>query len=243
MSVHNLANNLNFYGYDHTTDHENDDIYLSDYSSNSSQTKTVVTAHFRNLEQSLTKYIETADAVFGCVAWLTSLPLIRAIASKKNAAIIVQKEDFLRPDIDAKGGWKEELHLGYQLIPGACRYELPPPLKCMSSSSDPTIEGVRCVGNYNRDKSPAHPRMHHKFLVFCRTTEDEDGWRTFTPYSVWTGSFNFTVNGGRSLENAVYIESNEIAKAYLKEFAAVAGLSEPLNWDDDWSSPEWRIGT
>jgi len=24
------------------------------------------------------------------------------------------------------------------------------------------------VGNYNHDKVPARPRMHHKFLVFCR---------------------------------------------------------------------------
>lgn len=72
----------------------------------------------------------------------------------------------------------------------------------------------------------------------------DDGYgQVFVPEAVWTGSFNFSVNAGRSLENAVFIEDTAIAQAYANEFSQVAALSEPLNWEDPWCSPEWRCGT
>jgi phosphatidylserine/phosphatidylglycerophosphate/cardiolipin synthase-like enzyme len=78
------------------------------------------------------------------------------------------------------------------------------------------------------------------------STPEEDGRSAtgeFVPEAVWTGSFNFSVNAGRSLENAVFIEDTAIAQAYANEFSQVAALSEPLNWQDPWCSPEWRCGT
>jgi len=50
--------------------------------------------------------------------------------------------------------------------------------------------------------------MHNKFLVFLSSE--------LRPYAVWTGSFNFSANASRSLENAVYIEDAAIAGAYLQ---------------------------
>ena len=96
-------------------------------------------------------------------------------------------------------------------------------------------EAIRCAGNLNTDKSPAMPRMHHKFMLFCNEKS--------IPYKVWTGSFNFTQNGTRSLENAVVISEPEIVAAYWQEWAYVYAMSENLNWTQKWCSPaqaEWR---
>lgn len=54
---------------------------------------------FRNVKQCLLACIEEADYVFGCVAWLTDLDVLDALAQKRGVSIVVQKEDFLRPDI------------------------------------------------------------------------------------------------------------------------------------------------
>ncbi len=84
--------------------------------------------------------------------------------------------------------------------------------------------------------------MHNKFLVFARITHEQDR-DTITPYAVWTGSFNFTVNAVASLENALYLTSPEIVGAFFEEFGQIMALSEPLDWESDWMTPEWRIGT
>ena len=130
----------------------------------------------------------------------------------------------------------------------------------MSLCSDPTIDAVRCMGNHNADKLPAFPRMHHKFLLFCHQTfetwpserwdEASDDWSPTDeilviprPYAVWTGSFNFTQNASNSFENALYTTRPAIVQAYHQEWAWIEALSEPLNWDTPWVSPEWRLGT
>ncbi len=115
----------------------------------------------------------------------------------------------------------------------------------MSIASDPSIEAVRCVGNHNRDKKPAFPRMHNKFLVFAKVSpgSDEHESETIEPYAVWTGSFNFTKNATKSLENALYITEPSIVKAFFDEYGQIAAVSEPLDWTSDWAEPEWRIGT
>lgn len=60
---------------------------------------------------------------------------------------------------------------------------------------------------------------------------------------VWTGSYNFTQNAERSWENAVIIRDPVIADAYLREWAQLYSLSEPLDWKSPYVAPEWRIGT
>lgn len=226
---------------------------------------------FRNLEDRLIREIERSDIVVGCVAWLTSKRIVRAL-SRVSCCIIVQKEDFLRPDDD---GSKSELQTLYGLLSNQHnRFEFWNPLGAMTTCGDAGIEGVRCVGNHNRSRFPAFPRSHHKFVVFGKR-EMRDGsadcpddigvsearfselltmpnrdvlaqapidWY-YRFDRVWTGSFNFTQNAGRSFENAIILTDERIARAYLGEFSQVAALSEPLNWDDDWCAPEWRIGS
>lgn len=215
-----------------------------------------VSVYFRGIEQHLINHIRAATHVVGCVAWLTSEPLLKELAKKEMACIVIQKEDFLRPDISTGSMWEKRLRCLYSSLRGFDRYYFPHPLCSMSVACDPTLDAVRCVGNHNSSKNSAFPRAHHKFLVFLEKTKSHpdyyydgnDGYEDNSPESfrataVWTGSFNFTKNAGQSLENAVYIESHEIADAYYREWAQVMALSEPLDWESDWVAPEWRIGS
>lgn len=74
--------------------------------------------------------------------------------------------------------------------------------------------------------------MHHKFLVFLRSIRDaEDPYHDLHPYAIWTGSYNPTANASRSLENAIYVESSDVANFYMSLAADAFVISEPLNWD------------
>ncbi len=260
-----MTDNLNHIQPDNDSNYPNEAIV-----DNSIET-TETTVYFRELENHLITHIQEAGAVFGCVAWLTSIPILDALAEKETS-IIVQKEDFLRPDLKTGNrGWKEILRNKYNGISNCfTRYEIHNLLTWCSVCCDPSIDGVRCVGNHNKDKNPAFPRMHNKFLVFCRyetkldkimrelrydeadeisdvietcLSEDKQWDKIITPYAVWTGSFNFTFNATQSLENALFITNPEVVNAYYKEYGQIAALSEPLDWESDWVAPEWRIGT
>ena len=226
-------------------DYSNKDEGFPDNSTSSSQVTTTV--YFRDIERNLIKHISGADAVFGCVAWLTNKSILSALTKPQDCCLIVQKEDFLRPDLESYGRWKKELRQTYKKIKGSCGFDFPGPLSDLSGGGCLGIKGVRCVGNYNRDKNPAFPRMHNKFLVFCRQlfcrqySTSSRPRNTFHPYAVWTGSFNLTANSTKSLENAIYIEDETIANAYFNEFSQIASISEPLDWEVDWCAPQWQI--
>lgn len=220
-----------------------EDMPLQDYSTKGSAQTEVI---FRNLEDRLIEMIHQADAIFGCVAWLTNPHILDALATKQNnVSIVIQKEDFLRPDRDARQkDWKIKLRQMYRTLGKTERYWLPGVAGRLSSGADQTCEAVRCVGNHNSEKHSAFPRMHNKFLVFCtfNTIEQED-FTDYTPYAVWTGSFNLTFNATMSFENAVIIYSSSLANAYLNEWSQILALSEPLDWESEWVEPTWRIGT
>ena len=132
---------------------------LRDYGTTSGNVEAV----FRDIEERLVQEISSADFVVGCVAWLTNRRILEALG-EVECCIIVQKEDFLRPDSD---GSKTELQALYNLILNRRnRGEFWPPLSEMSTHGDNGIEGIRCVGNHNAKRSPSFPRAHHKFVVF-----------------------------------------------------------------------------
>jgi hypothetical protein len=210
----------------------------------------LVKVYFRNLEAHLIDHIKRAEAVFGCVAWLTSIPILDALAKKDAVSLVVQKEDFLRPDLGSQENWKQFLHKKYKSLKCPLeRYSFSNVIGSLSLCSDPTLDPVRCVGNYNRDKSSAFPRMHNKFLIFAKLLDLSIGKDTpgeqikILPYAVWTGSFNLTKNAVKSLENALYITDRDIVQAYYREYGQIIAISEPLDWTKDWIEPEWRIGT
>jgi len=207
-----------------------------------------VQVYFKNIESNLVRHIEGADIVVGCVAWLTSPAILRALSKKKGVSIIVQKEDWLRPDLQDRGDWKARQKSRYSQLPSAlARLDIAfgnTILSKMSYCGDPTLDAVRCVGNYNSLRLPAFPRMHHKFIVLCREAKTEPhGYMNYEPHEVWTGSFNFTKNAASSFENAIVLKDVGLVRAFFSEFAQIAALSEPLDWESEWVQPQWRIGS
>lgn len=217
---------------------------LKDYSVTSGN----VTVYFRDHIARCLEFINKHEVIVGAVAWLTSEPILRALSTRKVVQIVVQKEDFLRPD----SGKMHDLRAAYSRLPGGNRFSMGGVLGSMSTSGDVGIEAVRCVGNHNSERNPAFPRAHHKFLVGCSlhthlTDPDEidlnDFYFYMKPRTVWTGSFNLTANGARSFENVVVINDENVALAYYNEWNQLAAISEPLDWKSKWCQPEWRIGT
>lgn len=164
---------------------------------------------FRGVRERLVGLIEAHPYVVACVAWVTDPVILRALASRRGVSLVVNAEDFLRPDEGDGGSYRARLRELYDAIP-----HLYP---------DTTIPAVRC---YGRDPSlEARPRMHHKFAVFL----DEDRRRV----AAWTGSFNWTKQATRNLENAVHFEEPSAVDAFYDEWALIWMRSKPLDWASD----------
>lgn len=204
-----------------------------------------VRVYHRELESRLTEHIDAADVVFGAVAWLTHPGILDHLRTVRHVvSIVVQKEGYLRPDVGERANFSKRLRQRYESLSGfTSQYMLPGIARHLCVCTSINIQPVRCVGNHNRDRRPAFPRMHNKFLVFGRVQVEGGEYGRIQPYAVWTGSFNLTANATRSFENAVYIECPQVAEAYANEWSQILALSEPLNWESDWCAPEFRIGT
>lgn len=209
-----------------------------------------VQAYCGDITPSLIEKIKQYDVVLSCCAWLTNAGVLEALAGRKHAMAIVQKEDFLRPDRGQVGDWKARLRAMYERLPGANQFSLAPAWSFGTTWGEKG-DAVRCVGVVG-DRSRVTPKMHHKFFVFCdlKTTcvEEGDGGYSYEvdqyiPCAVWTGSLNASSNAERSRENAVYIESRDIAEHYFAEFVEMLKISESLNWWRPWIDPGLREGT
>ena len=230
---------------------------LNDNSTASTDGRTLV--YFKNLEDHLVRFIQEADVVVGCVAWVTSEPILKALAKKKGVSLVVQKEDFLRPDLSPHDNWKRQLRQLYDNLPHSLNAADLPGLFDLKENSDDVhiVEPIRCVGDANIDKLPACPRSHHKFVLFCKAEEHcqcnkcqeqlQMEMEVFelksrdimhiSPYAVWTGSFNFTRNATMSFENAVVLYDAKLVEAYYQEYGEILFLSEPLDWTKPWMNP------
>lgn len=211
--------------------------------------------HFDKLEDNIIRHIKESDTVLGCVAWLTNKKILEALQNVKSS-IIVQKEDFLRPDSYKSDNFTKELKEMYKkLIPvqqpeprrwsfehligidiDGCtgNYSIIKPLISHIGGQTEEIESVRCLGNINTDRNPAFPRMHHKFMIFLKRGK---------PNCVWTGSFNMTYNGTNSLENAVVLTNPDVVVSYINEWSCLLTNSENLNWNQEWCAQFIRFGS
>jgi hypothetical protein len=235
------------------TNADGSDLPLQDFSNKIENPKfDNVEVVFKEIEKRLIELIleHKKGLIFGCVAWLTSASILNALSKCDNVQIILQKEDFLRPDSNSKGDWIKEIRKMYNnLTFSFYRDELKYPISYLSFCVQDLVDSLRCVGNHNADKVPAFPRMHNKFLVFCKFEQSEkDSIEiNYKPVAVWTGSFNFTYNATNSFENAVILSDtsgdNTIINSFLKEHHQIFTLSEPLNWESEWVQPEFRLGT
>ena len=209
---------------------------------------------FRNQEEELIKIINEFKngAIFGCVAWLTAVPILKALSKCSNVQIIVQKEDFLRPDTSTRNinSWESNLRKLYNDVTCSLdRYQFKKPISELSICGEITVEGIRCVGNHNSNHQSAFPRSHHKFLVFCTLDKEiPNSWEPrYKAVGVWTGSFNLTKNATQSFENVLYFidasGDNQIINFFLREHHQIFTISEQLDWEKSWSTPEFRIST
>ena len=223
-----------------------DDMGLKDNSCESQSCRVEVI--FRNHKERLLRMLAGYDTVLGCIAWLTDFDILHRLRGKR-VSIVIQKEDFLKPDYQQKPRWKDKLRDAYgRLDCGEHQFDLPWPLCHMVTFGAPKFWGVRCVGNHNRDKLPSFPRMHNKFLVLTNWIDteggqDEEDFPLAGDACVWTGSCNLSRASSASLENVVILHDAAIVRAYLNEYAQIMALSEPLDWESDWCAPEYLIGT
>lgn len=205
-----------------------------------------VESYFKNLDEAVVRKIKEADVVVGCVAWLTNIAILDALASVRDGvSIIVQKEDFLRPDYGIEFGYKTRLRQQYNRLQPAfpsveCQIE-ERALNVGEMSPGKVDISVRCVGHLRGKDDFAMPRMHHKFLVFCNSIGiGEDFWN-MRPYGVWTGSFNMTENATKSNENAVFIKQQKIAESYFLEWFDMLMISEDLDWTSEYAAPNLQF--
>lgn len=84
----------------------------------------------------------------------------------------------------------------------------------------PSRQGLRPASVVGLARGRFRPLMHNKFLVLI------DG--TGAPYSVLTGSYNYTQHSTKNLENIVRIDSDEIANAYFDEALELYKVSRQL---------------
>lgn len=239
----------------------NDDgtqISQEDFSTESGTVNVIFRNHLENLAELIQHAARMNLICVGAIAWLTD-PHILYQLTKLRTHIIVQKEDFLRPDVDQDNPYSEMLlRTSYEDIKGLeTRYDLPGIYSKLSYATDPILEGVRCLGN-RPEPGVASPKMHNKFFVFssidmtcppnCTSKERDElcpnaHQRQWQPQFVWTGSYNVTISGRNSWENSLIIQDVTIAQAYLDEWCQLLALSEQLDWEDPYVTPQWRIGT
>lgn len=219
--------------------------FSPDYSTTAS-TVPKVRILFRNQKQALIGALgQEGVVVYGCVAWLTDFDILNAMEGK-SVGIVVQKEEFLRPDkvLQSRRMWTETLRRKYTAtVYGEGHY----PCEFPGFSFDTRLSDilpcfhlgvmgpVRCIGYHRRTGDFGVPLMHHKFLVFARLCGQRGETARLEPFCVWTGSFNMSTNASNSLENVVIIDDKRVAAAYSKEWANLYLNSEPLDWTHEYA--------
>jgi hypothetical protein len=205
-----------------------------------------ITVFFNDIKTNLLEFIEDAECLLGCVAWLTDYDILDALRDKPAVSIIVNKTNKLRADTSLRARYRRVSAgpLTASMFDDSIYY-----LK--NGQFNPPIDALRCVGYTDQTGYPV-PLMHHKFLVSCSFEDLSDTEREWGPPSrdkkvvareVWTGSFNFSVNASLSLENALWISRAATATRFLRLWNRIYVLSEPLDWTAVSPQPELQFDT
>jgi len=136
----------------------------------------------RNHAQRCIEMIRKSDTVFGCIAWITHPEILDALAeplewskAERRVQIIVNKEDFLRPDCTDKVSRNEtsfynELRSKYDRLGGGVNTYLEVGRRFVETftgwNCNLEVESLRCVGLSLKQRWS--PKMHRKFAVFMR---------------------------------------------------------------------------
>ena len=160
-----------------------------------------------------------------------------AVTSGKEYLLVVQKEDFLRPDLKSTltASDKATLYQAYDALKPFDGRKVPvgPFDQALYPEKLAHLAPVRSFGYCVPTQMYRVPKMHNKFLAFLQ----QDASDTYQPTSVWTGSLNFTAMSLNSLENAVVIHDPKIAEAFICEAQIIYLKGDPLDWESDWINP------
>ncbi|WP_133840697.1 phospholipase D-like domain-containing protein [Pelagimonas phthalicica] len=219
-----------------------------------------IETRFDGIEGHLIELIAQSDVALGAIAWLTNERLLDALAQLKRASFVVQKEDFLRPDLtdENKQHFSRRLRRQYDQLrplssndfldcyPGSQEgmpghnYSVENWLIAADGQYIQTDDAVRCIGFQRNQSKLSVPTMHHKFAVFGIYRPDV----IILPTCVVTGSFNWSANAQVSRENIVTIFDKRVCNDYVSEWAQLWALSEELDWSQETPRfPSHYIGT
>jgi len=217
---------------EHITSEQNDFSLIGDEKD--------IEIYFKNIEKQIINKIKKYNHVVGCIAWLTNENILVELAKKKSVLIIVQEEDFLRPDTNFDGNnkkWKKKIFKLYNKLKINKENIW---LGCGISYCRTVDSGIRRLGKVNEGKLPAFPRMHNKFIICYNDKYDNE-----INGEILTGSYNYTENSNNSLENVVCIKDKKIVSRYYQQFAEIAIMSVSLDWNGEWnpSNSELRYGS
>lgn len=195
-----------------------------------------ITIHFRNIKQALIEFIDQSDILLGAVAWVTEKEVLEALI-KKQSQLVIQKEDFLRPDLKQTLSEKERNLL--QFLYGQFKFSYSTlhfsnDIFTLSKDDIYELEPIRAFGYLTQKLRYCTPKMHNKFLI---SASFDPQTKKVIPHKVWTGSANFTAMSMYSLENAITINHSAIAKHYMREYESIYALSDKLDWKTIWTSP------
>lgn len=135
-------------------------------------------AFFRNIKSELIININKADAVFGCVAWLSNADIISALASRENVSIVLsdKSKTSLSSDINSKSNWLKLKALAntFNHFHTLIHIDDTP---TRSAKPDDAIRPLSVLSanalGYTPSEKSSLPLMHNKFLVFCKIEYDK----------------------------------------------------------------------
>lgn len=176
-----------------------------------------VECFFKDLRATLLRKLESCFFVVGCIAWISD-PFILTKLHEKSVSIVVQHTPHANRNLRRSIPFLCDL---YSQLSTKEPHKVPPTLLRERLDAFLSLDGVRMcrLPKYASGKR-TKPLMHHKFLVFM----DE----SLCPVSVWTGSFNMSINSSHSIENVVVINDRNIAMQYYQEWQRVYSISKPI---------------
>ena len=193
-----------------------------------------VEVFFRNQKEVLLDLIRAHEVIVGAVAWITDTDVLAELA-RRQTLLVIQKEDFLRPDMETRLSEEARNRLlkAYsEFKPFDATKLAAGPFTQAGDASVSRLPPILCFGRCVPGKMYMTPRMHNKFFVFFE--KDDELYR---PASVWTGSLNITQLNLMSLENSVLIRDELVAGAYAEEAQIIYLNGEPLDWKQKWINP------
>lgn len=184
-----------------------------------------VSAFVGDLETHLIRMIETYgnnSILVGCVAWLSNPRIIEAMKTHcREVLLLVNDENYATWG----NGKNAELYQRLPHITHSLRElfgHLNTPLGQFDTKN---YDPVRCIRN------TGDALMHSKYIIFFKPMAFETEYGFIyrdIPAAVWTGSMNYTIKASRNQENAVFIESELIARFFFHDFACSFLTSAPI---------------